>query len=303
MPKQPAVNARAEASAAPPETAPPETAPSETAPPQTALPGAAVGEGAPVQAPSGRTDPAAVAPGVVAPGSVAFVVLAGGSGSRVGAVLEGVPTNKVFLPLAGRAAICWSLEVAAALPEVGVLMLVTRREDLALAAEVLTRDLTGVEVEVVAGGSSRHGSEQAALDALADRVADGGIELVAIHDGARPVLTEELVRRVLAEAHRSGGALPAVPSEGLLRVADGGLVPGGGRDLVRVQTPQAFRARDLLAAFAAAAAAGREGTDTASTVEAFGRLPVVAVPGSATNLKITYPDDVAAAERLLNGLA
>jgi 2-C-methyl-D-erythritol 4-phosphate cytidylyltransferase len=233
------------------------------------------------------------------PGGAAFVVLAGGSGSRVGATLDGAPANKAFLPLAGRAAVCWSLAVAAGLPEVGVLMLVARREDLGLAREVLARDLPGLDVEVVPGGSSRHGSEQAALDALAGRVADARVRLVAIHDGARPVLTADLVRRVLAEADRVGGALPVVPSEGLLRADGDRLLPGGGRDLVRVQTPQAFRAVELVAAYAAAAAAGREGTDTASTVEAFGGVPVAAVPGSPTNLKITYPEDVAAAERLL----
>ena len=233
--------------------------------------------------------------------SAAFVVLAGGSGSRVGAVLDGAPANKVLLPLGGRAAVCWSLGVAAGMPEVGVLMLVARREDLARCHEILGQDLPGVEVEVVPGGSSRHGSEQAALDALAGRVRDGRVRLVAIHDGARPVITAELVRRVLVEAGRLGGALPVVPSEGLLRMTSAGLVPGGGRHLVRVQTPQAFRAAELVAAFAAAAAAGREGTDTASTVEAFGGLAVAAVPGSRTNLKITYPEDVAAAERLLLG--
>ncbi len=248
-------------------------------------------------------DQPAAQPAPAGRGAAAFVVLAGGSGSRVGAVLDGAPANKVFLPLAGRAAVSWSLAVAAGMPEVGVLMLVARREDLALAREVLARDLPGVEVEVVPGGSSRHGSEQAALDALAARVGEGRVRLVAIHDGARPVISAGLVRRVLAEAERVGGALPVVGSEGLLRMTSAGLVPGGGRDLVRVQTPQAFRAAELVAAFAAAAAAGREGTDTASTVEAFGGLTVAAVPGSATNLKITYPEDVAAAERLLTGPA
>ena len=226
--------------------------------------------------------------------AAAFVVLAGGAGSRVG-----VGVNKVFLPLAGRAAVSWSFAAAAEVPEVGVLLLVAREPDLSLARTVLDRDLLGTEVEIVPGGATRHGSEQAGLAALAGRIHSGRIGLVAIHDGARPLVTPDLIRRVLAEAGRVGGAVPVIAAGGLLRHSPGGLGPGSGHDLVRVQTPQAFRAPALLAAFAAAGAAGQHGTDTASTVEAFGSLQVSTVAGSAQNIKITYPDDVRAAERLL----
>ena len=227
--------------------------------------------------------------------TAAFVVLAGGAGSRVGAA-----ANKVFLPLAGRAAVCWSFAAAAEVPEVGVLLLVARESDLSLARTVLDRDLPGTEVEIVPGGGTRHSSEQAGLAALAGRIHSGRIGLVAIHDGARPLVTPALIRRVLAEAGRVGGAVPVTPAGGLLRRSPEGLGPGAGHGLVRVQTPQAFHAPALLAAFAAAAAAGQHGTDTASTVEAFGALQVSTVAGSVQNLKITYPDDVRAAERLLS---
>jgi 2-C-methyl-D-erythritol 4-phosphate cytidylyltransferase len=224
----------------------------------------------------------------------AFMVLAGGRGSRVGA-----DTNKAYLPLAGRATVSWSFAAAAQVTS-GPLLLVTRPQDRDLARHLLDRDLPRLPIELVTGGSSRHASEQSGLSALSDRIRSGLVQLVSIHDAARPLAGPDLLRRVLTEAELIGGALPVTPAEGLLRLGTGGrLLAGGNRELVRVQTPQAFRAADLLAAFAAAAAAGQEGTDTASIVEAFSSLPVSTVPGGADNFKITYPEDVAAAGRLL----
>jgi 2-C-methyl-D-erythritol 4-phosphate cytidylyltransferase len=89
-----------------------------------------------------------------------------------------------------------------------------------------------------------------------------------------------------------------VPLGHLVRAAD---AASAGADLVGVQTPQAFRAADLLAAYTAADADGFEGTDTASCLERYGRVRVVAVPGSPLNLKITFPEDVDLAEALLDG--
>jgi len=92
---------------------------------------------------------------------------------------------------------------------------------------------------------------------------------------------------------------------GLLPVPSGDAAGGGRgpvprpRQLARVQTPQAFRAKDLLAAYSTALDAGFRGTDTASTVERFSDLVVQTVAGSRTNLKVTYPHDMFLAERLL----
>ena len=91
-----------------------------------------------------------------------------------------------------------------------------------------------------------------------------------------------------------GGAVPVVPLTNVHR-ADGARVPD---DLVVVQTPQAFRAPELLAAYRAADADGFEGTDTAACVERYADLEISAVASTSGNLKITFPDDVSLAARL-----
>ena len=230
------------------------------------------------------------------PSAAAVVVLAGGSGARLGAAV-----NKVYLPLAGRRVISWSLARAREVDEIGTFVLVVRPGDEQPAAEALAEDLPGLPVEVVLGGATRHASEQAALDHLAGRVAAGAIRVIAIHDGARPLAAPDLFRAVLAAAAEVGGGLPAVPAGSVLPVDGDTPAVGGGR-LVRVQTPQAFRAAELIAAYDAARAAGHSGTHTAGSVQAFSDLAVRVVPGSRWNIKITYPEDLAVAERLISRL-
>jgi 2-C-methyl-D-erythritol 4-phosphate cytidylyltransferase len=228
----------------------------------------------------------------------AFVVLAGGTGSRLGAVADGVPVNKAYLPLAGLPLAAWSLLWAADVDSVGALVLVTRAGDearaLDVAAQVARRRPGAPPVEVVAGGATRHASEAQALHHLRPRVLAGDVDLVAVHDAARPLAGSALLEAVLASAARWGGALPGVPAREL--IALDGPPP---RDLVRVQTPQAFAARPLLVAFERAAVEGVEGTDTASTVERYAGVRVHVVPGDERNLKITYQRDLAVAAHLL----
>jgi 2-C-methyl-D-erythritol 4-phosphate cytidylyltransferase len=232
------------------------------------------------------------------PRRAAFVVLAGGSGTRLGA-----GTNKVYLPLAGRRVVSWSFVWASQVPEIGQFVLVVRPEDVELARETLARDVPELTVDVVTGGATRHASEQAGLDHLRHLVDAGVVDVVAVHDGARPLARPALVRSVVTTAARVGGALPALPAGPVVPVDANG-VPGPAGDghgpgLARVQTPQAFRAAPLVAAYRAASAAGYEGTDTASSVEAFSDLTVQVVAGSRHNLKVTYPGDLPLAERLL----
>lgn len=224
------------------------------------------------------------------PGSAAFVVLAAGAGTRVGG-----PRNKVYLPLAGRPVVAWSLAWAAAVPAVGPVLLVIRPGDEDEAARaVAAAGLAGVEV--LRGASTRHGSEAVAFAALADRVGSGAVEVIAVHDGARPLAGADLLGRVIAAAVEHGGAVPTVPEPrawSLAGSSDGPRLRPPPTPLHRVQTPQAFRAGPLLAAHARAAA----GTDTAAALEAVTR--VVAVPGHEDNLKVTFADDVPRAESRL----
>lgn len=224
--------------------------------------------------------------------SVTVIVLGAGSGSRVGA-----GTNKVLLPLAGRPLLAWSLTHALGGAGVDRVVVVTapgERDEVGRALAPYVPEEEGPEVALVDGGATRHASEWSALRAVAAQLGEG--DVVAIHDGARPLADPALLDAVVEAARAHGGALPATPVTGLL-TRSLQVVPGS---VVGVQTPQAFRAPPLLAAYRAAEADGFEGTDTAATFERYAGLPVVAVPSPATNLKVTWPEDVALAEQLLS---
>ena len=235
----------------------------------------------------------------------AVVVLAGGTGTRAGA---GV--GKVYRPVAGVPLVMHSLWAAARVPTVARLLLVVKADDHALASRVVTEHAglaRGLTVEIVTGGSTRHGSEWAALCHLAPTIESGEVDVVALHDGARPAADTALFTAVIRTAWRHGGALPTTDADDVVALgADGHLRPAvasaalpAGLRLARVQTPQAFQARPLLAAYRTAAKQAFEGTDTASCVARYTDLAIRAVRGSAGNLKVTYSDDVAAATRAL----
>ncbi len=224
----------------------------------------------------------------------AVVVLAAGSGTRVGA---GV--NKVLLPVVGVPVVARSVRTACSVPGVRHVVLVVRdgeQEAIREAVEPhLPRD--GREVAMVVGGATRHRSEWAALEVLAPSIEAGEIGVVAMHDAARPLASVALFEEVLATAERLGGAIPVARLSDLVTV-DGSPLPAG---LVGVQTPQAFRAADLLAAHRAAAADGFEATDTAGCLAAYADLEISAVESDAGNLKVTVTDDLRVAEALSAG--
>ena len=218
----------------------------------------------------------------------AVVILAAGSGSRVGAA-----TNKVLLPLGDRPVLAWSVRDALGLEDVRRVLVVVRPGEREAVAAALAPHLGDAEIGVVEGGATRHGSEWNALRALAAEVEAGGIDVIAIHDGARPLAGPDLFRATIAAARSRGGAIPVVALRGLLAL-DGRALP----ELDGVQTPQAFRARELVAAYARAEADGFDGTDTATCWARYTDLPVVAVPSTSHNLKVTFPEDLAVADRL-----
>lgn len=225
------------------------------------------------------------------PPRTAVVLVAGGSGTRVGAA-----TNKVLLPLADRPVLAWSVRTVCSLSYVDHVVVVAREADLDGVAALLREELPeDREVVLVAGGATRHDSEWQGLQALRSPVERGEVEVVAVHDAARPLADAALFDATVHAAQLYGGALPVRAQPQLLATEDLRPVDGLGA----VQTPQAFRAGPLLDAYGRAARDGFTGTDTASCVAAYTDVAVHAVPGPATNLKITFPEDVALAERLL----
>ena len=224
------------------------------------------------------------------------VVLAAGRGTRVGP--DG---NKAYLPLAGRRMVTWTLESLARVPEIERVVVVVQQGDLPRARAVIGRELPELTVEYVLGGETRHQSEHQALQHLAVDISSGAVEVVLIHDAARPLAGTAMMRSAVAVAWEFGGAVPALPASDLIEVREGGSVrqPPPAGALVRVQTPQAFRAPELLAAYVAAHDDGFEGTDTSSCVERYSDVDVHIFPGEERNLKVTYAADLFLAETLL----
>ena len=225
----------------------------------------------------------------------AAVVLASGAGVRVGGEV-----NKPYLPLHGSSVLTWSLRALAGVPGIGALVLVVRPQDRAQAEAVLSAELDGRPVELVHGGAVRQESELMALRHLSPRISAGEIDVVLIHDAARPLVTPELAAAVLRTAREAGGAVPGVVRDGLLRVSEDGAVAEAdlGR-LMAMQTPQGFRAGPLLAAYEQGAAEGFAGTDTAACVQRYTGLQVRCIPGDDDNIKITYPHDLVIAANSL----
>ncbi|MEJ7707143.1 MAG: 2-C-methyl-D-erythritol 4-phosphate cytidylyltransferase [Nocardioidaceae bacterium] len=152
---------------------------------------------------------------------------------------------------------------------------------------------------LVRGGSSRHQSEHNAFEELGLQIEDGDIDIVVIHDAARPLALPGLFSDVIQAARGYGGALPVRPAPPLAALNRTDVLEGE-TDVVTVQTPQAFRARPLLEAYRAAALVGFVGTDTASCIERFTDIRIKGVRGDDANIKLTYAEDLLLAERLLS---
>jgi 2-C-methyl-D-erythritol 4-phosphate cytidylyltransferase len=220
---------------------------------------------------------------------VAIIVLAAGSGSRFGH-----STNKVWLPLSGKRIISHSLINAVSSFDHCRTILVINSNEEELAREVLLNEVPNIGIELVEGGETRHESEYNALMYLESEIKDGRINVVLIHDGARPLASKALFREIADTALRFGGALPAINVEPL----ELELVTE--RKVVRVQTPQAFRAKELLVAYQKAKMEDFTGTDTAACMERyFPEVESIAVEGEVNNIKVTYPQDLTIAEHLI----
>ena len=222
---------------------------------------------------------------------VAAIVLAAGTSSRMGGV------DKIWVDLHGSPLIAHTLRAIASTPGVTVLVCVAPVERHAALAALL--DGCGVEVRCVEGGARRQDSVAAGIAAVPDAA------WVIVHDGARALVTSDLAARVLAAARAHGAAIPGVPiADTVKRVVP--LDDTSGVEAVRgtidrgplraIQTPQAFRGNLLRLAHAEVTA---DVTDDAAMVEHLG-LPVVVVPGDATNIKVTTAADLAVARTLID---
>jgi 2-C-methyl-D-erythritol 4-phosphate cytidylyltransferase len=202
--------------------------------------------------------------------SVAAVVVAGGRGERFGGPKQ--------FSLVGATSVAARSVLAARSVAAPVILVVPSGYD---------GDGEGADI-VVTGGSTRSASVRCGLAEIGD------VDVVIVHDAARPLASPELFRAVLDEVLAgAAGAIPAVPVSDTIKLVDGPLPSRVTETLARerlvaVQTPQAFRAEVLVRAHAG----DPEATDDAALLEAMGER-VVAVLGEPANVKITTPEDLA----------
>ena len=208
------------------------------------------------------------------------IVVGAGAGRRVGGV------EKAFMAVAGRPLLCWSVEVFERAPEVDEICLVVAGSSVER-AQGLVREWGWRKVSaVVAGGRERQDSVGAGLAPLL------GCDWVLVHDAARPLVSEAMVRAGLDAARRHGAAVAATAvRDTLKRVPAGSEVVQETVDragLWAAQTPQAFRASLLRDAFRQAGDDAGRYTDDAALVAAMGH-PVAVFPGAPENVKLTHP--------------
>lgn len=223
---------------------------------------------------------------------VVAVVVAAGRSRRMG-------VNKMLLEAHGRPVLAWTLEVFERHPRVERIYVTASEEDLDSYRDLVAREGLSKVAAVVVGGAERQESVYRALQHVRDNDSHPD-PLVAIHDGARPLLTARSLDAVLAAAQSFDGALLCVPAkETLKRVIDGMVRETVPREQMMVaQTPQVFPLRAMLEAHEEALRDGFAATDDAMLMERRG-VAVHVVVGDYDNIKVTTPEDVVMMERIL----
>lgn len=219
--------------------------------------------------------------------SCGAVIVAAGSASRMGGI------DKVMAPLGDQPMIVRTVEAFQNSEVIKEIVVVTRDDLLAPISE-LCRHCDKLKA-VVVGGASRQESVHLGLNALSK-----GIKLAAIHDGARPLVSWQVIDRVVRAANTYGAAAPAIAVKDTIKVVEGGVVKQTPerKTLQAVQTPQVFDFDILRGALKKAADDKAQVTDDCSAVERMG-LTVKIVEGEERNLKITTPLDLKIAQLLL----
>lgn len=214
------------------------------------------------------------------------VIVAAGTAQRMCGI------DKMMTPLGGVPLLLRTVRALSASEKIIDMIIVTRKELLQDARELCERDDKRI-CAVVAGGSSRAESVLRGLEAVRT-------ELVAIHDGARPLVSVRVIEEVIAAAEQYGAAAPAIPVHDTIKIAQNGIVVQtlDRRTLFAVQTPQVFRTETIRAALQAALAQNLPLTDDCSAMEAAG-YSVHLTAGEEENLKITVPSDLTLAEAIL----
>lgn len=218
------------------------------------------------------------------------VIVAAGSSTRMG-------LDKLMAEIGGIPAVVRTLTAFQQAPCINEIVVVTRSELVAeLAGLCKEFDLTKV-TKVVRGGENRTQSARIGTLEVSRNAA-----LIAIHDGARPFVTVQVIEDAVAQAAKSGAAAPAVPVKDTIKSAQNGIVEKtlDRSCLYAVQTPQVFDASLIRAVLQKALDDGVELTDDCAAVERLG-MKVVLTPGDERNIKLTTPTDLLLGESLVEG--
>ena len=223
------------------------------------------------------------------------IVVAAGKGTRLGG-----DQPKQFLELCGVPIIIHTLRQFERCAEINEIIVVVPAESTAAFSSLAEKFAVRKLSRVVAGGATRAQSVRSGLNAIGDA------EIVAVHDGVRPFVTPDEIDRVVAAARAIGAAILVAPVADTIKAVENGRVKGTRPriNLRRALTPQCFRYDLLKRAYDQVAeieAAGIDVTDDSSLVERLG-IEIVAVEGSAQNIKITREEDLALAEMMLKSV-
>lgn len=222
--------------------------------------------------------------------NITNIIVAAGRGSRFGA-----DRPKQFCMLESRPVLMHTIErLRDALPDSDIIVVINR--DMESLWEELCAEYQFISPTIVYGGDSRWQSVKNALSTIAN--ADDRI--VTVHDGARPIISSEMIHRIIRGVEDADGVIPVVPVTDSLRHVntDGSSEAIDRSDFRAVQTPQAFRADRLIDAYSMPYSPSF--TDDASVMEAAGYCNIRLVDGDTRNIKITNPADLEIASILLH---
>ena len=222
------------------------------------------------------------------------IIVAAGTSQRMG-------FDKLFADLGNRPVVAHSVAAFQACASVDSIVLVTRPEKKAVFQELARTEGWTKLHAVLSGGAQRHLSVWNGLQTLTDSPDDSLRQFVAVHDGARPLVTSDMIERCLDLAKEVGAACCAAPVCDTLKRADANRHIAGSVDrtnLWAMQTPQIFSLPLLRRAYQEVIDAGQTVTDETSAMEAIGQ-PVALLNSGDLNLKITFPQDLELARHLL----
>ena len=219
------------------------------------------------------------------------VIVAAGKGRRMG-----TEVSKQFLLLCGKEILAHSVEKFEKAEKIRDIVLVTGEDSLQDVREMAQEYGWKKIVAVVAGGKERQDSVWNGLQAVSDDT-----DIVLIHDGVRPFVTEDILNHSIETAVEMGSCVAGVPAKDTIKVCNGEKVAVATPDrstLWQIQTPQTFRKDLIMQAYQKAKAEGFVGTDDASLAEYCG-CPVKVIMGSYRNIKITTKEDLLIGEAFL----